>query len=176
MIFRISTKISKRYLTPDRHCRLTVIHLRIGRYICSLSTVSNTCSSRIQSHSIPWSCLTRTEGRAIVPERITDYMSNFIRSAGHESIVDKFIAPSMDTVRFSKALNRSVIGSMNDFIWGAKFHLTEGDLSLFEVGLLLNETPMSYLGRSSPMDIFPGLQATKAIDKTPPASYPGGTP
>ena len=49
-------------------------------------------------------------------EGVTDYMSDVIQSAGHESIFEKFIVPSMDIVRFSKALNQSVTGSMNDFI------------------------------------------------------------
>jgi len=59
---------------------------------------------------------------------------------------------------------------MNDFIWQAKYFLMEDALSPFEVGFRLNETPMSYLDRSSPMDVFPKLAITEAIDITPPDS------
>ena len=90
-------------------------------------------------------------------ERVTDHMSDVIRSAGHESILEKFIVPSMDIVRFSKALNRSVTGSMNDFIFQAKFYLTEGGLSPFEVSFRLNETPVSYLDYGTPKDVFQKL-------------------
>ena len=87
-------------------------------------------------------------------EEVTDRMRDVIRSDGHESIFEKFILPSMDTVRFSKALNRSVTGSMNDFIYQAKYELIEPKLSLNEISFRLNECPMSYLDRGMPKSVF----------------------
>ena len=81
-------------------------------------------------------------------------MRDVIRSDGHESIFEKFILPSMDTIRFSKALNRSVTGSMNDFIFQAKYELIELELSLNEISFRLNECPMSYLDRGMPKGVF----------------------
>jgi hypothetical protein len=62
---------------------------------------------------------------------------------GHESIYKRFIAPSCATVRFAKALNRSVTGSMNDLTYQAKFLLIERDLSPLVVCSQINDTPMS---------------------------------
>ena len=84
-------------------------------------------------------------------------MSDVICSDGHESIFEKFIVPSMDIVRFSKALNRSVTGSMNDFIFQAKYELIEPELSLNEISFRLNESPMSYLDYDTPKNVFKEL-------------------
>ena len=84
-------------------------------------------------------------------------MSEVIRSAGHESIFEKFIVPSMDSVRFSKALNRSVTGSMNELIFQAKYELIEPELSLNEISFRLNEVIMSYLNNGVPEDVFQEL-------------------
>ena len=86
--------------------------------------------------------------------RITSYMSEFIRSDGHEFIVERLIVPSMAHVTFSKALNRSVTGSMNDLVFQAQGHLVEGHLSPFDVSLRLNELPMSCLEYIRPKDAF----------------------
>ena len=64
-----------------------------------------------------------------------------------------FIVPAA-SVRFAKALDRSVTGSMNDLIRHATYWLAEGDQSPFDVGFRLNEIPMSALaGSSSPYGI-----------------------
>lgn len=172
MIFRISTKISKKiHLTTDQ--TLQVDRNPFADWSVHLFTVERIQYVLITNTISLYSMVMFGRGlkdEQSFRERVTDYMSEFIRTAGHESIVENFIVPSMDTVRFSKALNRSVTGSMNDFIWQAKFFLTENALSPFEVGFRLNETPMSYLDRSSPMDVFPKLAITKAIDITPPDS------
>jgi hypothetical protein len=55
----------------------------------------------------------------------------------------KFIAPAAGTVRFASAPNHFVIGSMNDLVNAAQIWLTEGDLSPVDVGLKLNDMPMS---------------------------------
>ena len=101
-------------------------------------------------------------GRGLRDERsfrkgVTDAMSDVLRSAGHGSIFEKCIVPSMADVRFSKALNRSVTGSMNEFMGMAKFYLTEGELSPFEVSFRLNGVIMSYLDYGTPKDVFQEL-------------------
>ena len=60
-------------------------------------------------------------------------------------IYDQFIAPASATVRFAKALDRSVTGSINDLVNHARFWLTEGSLSPFDTGFKLNEIPFSSL-------------------------------
>ena len=58
---------------------------------------------------------------------------------------DSRVAPATGEVLFSKALNRSVIGSMNDLIYNAKWHMIERGMSPPYTSLLLNEIPMGQL-------------------------------
>jgi phosphoribosyl-ATP pyrophosphohydrolase len=77
---------------------------------------------------------------------------------GQEFLYLRFIAPSTATISFSKALNRSVTGSMNDLVYHAKVWLTEGDLSPHDVAFKLNQIPMSSLGYANPRKALKALQ------------------
>lgn len=81
-------------------------------------------------------------------ERALSGIREFMEADGQEFAYHRFIVPATDSVRFAKALNRSVTGSMNDMIRHATYWLTEGELSPFEVGFRLNEIPMSALGNT----------------------------
>ena len=78
-------------------------------------------------------------------DRALENIREFMDDDGQSFVYQRFIAPATGSVRFSKALNRSVTGSMNDMIVHAKHWLTGGELSPFEVGFKLNEIPMSAL-------------------------------
>jgi hypothetical protein len=86
-----------------------------------------------------------------------------LKEQGHESVFENLIVPASGMVRFGKALNRSLTGSMNDLVQQAIFFLSKTDLSLFEVGFKLNETPMSELPSRSgdkygtPREVFKRL-------------------
>lgn len=90
-------------------------------------------------------------------------MKEFMTIAGHKAITEKFIDPEDKSI-FSKIIDRRVMGSMNDLVFQAKIHLSEGRKSLFDVSLLLNESPMSYLGYSRPKEEFSILYS---IDSAP---------
>ena len=60
----------------------------------------------------------------------------------------KLIAPTSGSVRFSKALDRSVTGSMNELVKFAKFWLEEGEPSPFDIGFKLNDLLLSALAAS----------------------------
>ena len=90
-------------------------------------------------------------------DRITSYMSEFIRDNGYEFIYERLIMPSMGSISFSKALNRSVTGSMNDLVFLAKTRLVEQEVSPYDVSFWLNEVPMSYLKMARPKDAFEAL-------------------
>lgn len=90
-------------------------------------------------------------------DRALSSIHEFMVADGQKFIFRKFIAPAAGTVRFASALNRSVTGSINDLVNAAQFWLTEGDLSLFDVGLKLNDMPMSYLKYRNPRDAFQSL-------------------
>ena len=159
MILRISTKLGKKiHVTPDKI--LPVDSNPFADWSAHLFTVDRTqyvlVTNTISLYSMVMLGRGLSDDRLFL-EKVIDRMRDVIRSAGHESIFEKFILPSMDTVRFSKALNRSVTGSMNDFIFQAKYELIEPKLSLNEISFLLNECPMSYLDRGMPKDVFQEL-------------------
>ena len=92
-----------------------------------------------------------------------------LKEQGHESVYERAIVPASGMVRFGKALNRSLTGSMNDLVQQATFFVSKGDLSLLDVGFKLNETPMSVLPSRSgdnygtPREVFKRLaEAAKA--------------
>jgi hypothetical protein len=62
---------------------------------------------------------------------------------GQETTYERLIAPAWASVRFARALNRSVTGSMNELIRHAEVWLADGDLAPHEVGVPLNDTLMS---------------------------------
>ena len=75
---------------------------------------------------------------------------------GQEFIYRKFIAPASASVSFSKALSRSVTGSMNDLIFHAKAWLADG-LSPHDVAFKLNDIPFSSLDYRKPREVFKAL-------------------
>ena len=159
MIFRISTKLGKKiHVTPDKI--LPVDPNPFADWSAHLFTVDRTqyvlITNTVSLFSIVMYGRGLTDDRLFL-EEATEHMSDVIRSAGHESIFEQLIVPSMDVVRFSKALNRSVIGSMNEFIGIAKFYLTDGELSSFEVSFRLNGVIMSYLNYGTPEEVFQEL-------------------
>lgn len=87
-------------------------------------------------------------------------MRHYMASDGTEFIFRKFIAPASGTVSFSKALNRSVIGSMNDLAYHATFWLVERELSPFDTAFKLNEIPFSALRYKNAREVLMGLEVS----------------
>jgi len=81
-------------------------------------------------------------------ERALGGIREFMEADGQAFAYRRFIVPATASVRFAKALDRSVTGSMNDLIKHATYWLAEGDQSPFDVGLRLNDIPMSALASS----------------------------
>ncbi|MEX0614115.1 MAG: hypothetical protein WD738_21815 [Pirellulales bacterium] len=77
---------------------------------------------------------------------------------GLEFIHAQFVAPSTRSIEFSKSLNRSVTGSMNDLVHCARVWLTEGDLSPHDTSCKLNEMPMSALRYANPREAMTSAQ------------------
>ncbi len=100
-------------------------------------------------------------------DRALETIREFTADDGQQFIYRKSIAPSAATVRFAKALNRSVTGSMNELVEEAKCCLLE-DMAPSEVGYRLNKTPMSALVGPNgekygfPREVFVNLLDRKA--------------
>jgi hypothetical protein len=81
-------------------------------------------------------------------DRALSSIREFMEGDGQAFAYRRLIVPASGSVRFAKALNRSVTGSMNDLIVHATVWLTEGDLSPHDAGFKLNDIPFSALARS----------------------------
>jgi uncharacterized protein DUF6933 len=82
-------------------------------------------------------------------ERALRSIQELMEGEGQGAAYERFIASATATVRFAKALNRSVTGSMNDLIRHATAWLAEGDLSPPDVGVRLNDILLSALARNN---------------------------
>jgi Domain of unknown function (DUF6933) len=86
----------------------------------------------------------------------------FMDADGQEGVYERLVAPVSGSVRFAKALNRSVTGSMNDMTKHAAFWLAEGGILPVEIGSRLKEIPMSALKHDRSTHGFP-RDAFKAL-------------
>jgi len=82
--------------------------------------------------------------------RVQDGIRGFMEADGLEFYYRQFIAPATGSIRFCKPLNRSVTGSMNEFVAFAKYWLSDGETSPFDVGFRLYEVPMSAIAGRKP--------------------------
>ena len=76
-------------------------------------------------------------------QRALDSIREFMEADGHAKIYQKHIAPSTGTVSFAKALNRQVIGSMNELIIAASYKLKLDESAPHDLGFYLNEGLLS---------------------------------
>ena len=81
-------------------------------------------------------------------ERALGSIRDFMNDDGLAFIYQRFVAPGSGSIRFGKALDRSVTGSMNELIKFAKLWLGEGGVSPQDVGFRLNDILLSALARS----------------------------
>lgn len=95
-------------------------------------------------------------------ERALSSIREFMEDDGQGAAFERFVAPASAKVRFAKALNRSVTGSMNDMTKHAAYWLATEDISPFEIGSRLKEIPMSALKHVGspygfPRDVFKAM-------------------
>ena len=159
MVIRISAKLGKKIdLRPDRV--LPADPNPFSDWSAHLFTADRTQYILISNTVSLYSMVMFGRGMTDdcrFSDRITSYMGKFLRADDHEFIFERWIIPWLDRVSFSKALNRSVIGSMNELVFLAKLHLIEGLLSPFDVSHRLNEVPLSCLEHVTPRASFQHL-------------------
>jgi hypothetical protein len=95
-------------------------------------------------------------------ERALSSIREFMDDDGYGAAYERYIAPASGTVKFGKALNRSVTGSMNDMTKHAAYWLATEEVSPFEIGSRLKEIPMSALKHDGspygfPRDVFEAM-------------------
>src|SRR5260370_923676 len=67
-----------------------------------------------------------TDERAFI-ERALSSTREFMEADGWKGVYEQFVAPAGGSVRFAKAVNRSLTGSMNDMTRHAAYWLAIGD-------------------------------------------------
>lgn len=67
-----------------------------------------------------------------------------------EPVFEKRISPNISGAALSSTNSRALVGSINDMIYNAKFYLDQHEMSPFEAGKAINETPFSYLKMENP--------------------------
>jgi hypothetical protein len=93
--------------------------------------------------------------------RTLSSLREFMQDDGLQFIYQRFIAPASAKVRFAKALDRSVTGSMNDLVAHAIMWLVEYALSPYDVGFKLSEIPFSSPKYTHPKDAFKAMHFAK---------------
>ena len=100
-------------------------------------------------------------------DRALSTIRDFMEEDGQEFVYQRLIAPSTDKIRFAKALNRSVTGSMNDLIVHATALLSDGERAPCDVGIELNEVFLSSLGSGGAEKYGKPRDAFKAMGGNP---------
>lgn len=156
MILRLSTKLATRLkVTPSKVLPLDANPF--ADWSAHLFTADRTQFVIVTNTASLYS--TVLYGRGISSEshfieRALSSLREFMEDDGLMSIYERLIAPASSTVQFSKALNRSVTGSMNDLIAHAKIWLTEGELSPHDTAFKLNDIPFSPFKYRRPREVF----------------------
>jgi hypothetical protein len=71
----------------------------------------------------------------------------------------RWIVPELAAVQLAPIPSRSVLGTMNDFMIMAKYHLAARNQSPLEISELMAKAPLSALGMNSPAKAFRSLRA-----------------
>lgn len=156
MIFRLSAKLGKKlkvvptevlptHSNPYADWSANLFTADRAQYILITNTVS--CYSRVIS------------GRGITDDstflnHAISSLSELMVNDGFQLTRDRVFLPETSAVSYSKALNRSVTGSMNELVMYAKILLSEEEISPFDASIKLNGFLLSYVDYVYPRDGF----------------------
>jgi len=163
MIFRVTDKISRKIKTgpliilpPDSNPYADWAARLFTCNRCQYILITNTTSLYsmiLYGRGIP-------DEHSFINEVLRS-MREFLTSQGHECIWDRFIAPHLTEIAFSRAFSRQVTGSMNDIEFQAKVTMHYHGVSPHELSVRLNEVPFTMLpGFARPCDVFPKMIAS----------------
>jgi hypothetical protein len=145
MILRLSQKLAKKIKAG----KLTEMPLNANPFAdwsCHVFTADRTQYVIVCNTTSLYSCVMYASGieddsRFIV--RVLDLLREFMEDDGEAETYQQHIAPASGSVQFAKALNRSVIGSINELVMVAEIHLIEGNMAPHDVGFKLNDFLLS---------------------------------
>lgn len=98
----------------------------------------------------------------VLQSRLFPALHQLHSDAGLEETFERFIAPCVGQVAWSKAGNRSVTGSMNELIYQAQWIMEERALSSLELSQELNQSLFSFIQYQRPLEAHRQL-ASRAL-------------
>jgi len=165
MILRLSQKLN----TKIKAGKLTEMPLDENPYAdwsCGLFTADRSQYTILSNTKSLYSCV--MFGKCITDdsrfiERALSTIREFIEDDGQAFVYQKFIAPSRSTVSFTKALNRTVTGSMNELVMAAIHSLESGEVAPHDVGFYLNDLLLSAIATKEDRGYGKPKEAFKAL-------------
>ena len=159
MIIRLSHKLA----TKIRSGSLSEVPLherQIADWSATLFNVGRTHYALLSNTASLFTCLMIAKGLTnseMFEQRAAEVIGDAVRRFGqnHKQRITEFQSP----FSYAKSLNRSVIGSMNDLVFGARLIIERG-IDLQETADRLNKTPLKALtnrdGRryANPSEVF----------------------
>ena len=156
MIFRLSAKLGKKlklspakalpsHANPYADWSAHLFTAARAQYILITNTVS--LYSRV------------IFGRGITDDamflnRAISSLSELMEDDGFQFIRDRAFLPETSSISFSKALSRSVTGSMNELALYAQAILSETEISPYDLSFKLNDMLLSYIDYVRPREAF----------------------
>jgi hypothetical protein len=95
--------------------------------------------------------------------RALNALREFMEDDGQSFVYQRLIAPASANVRFAKALDRSVTGSINELVKLATSCLQSDEMSPYEVGFKLNDVLLSALAACKERSYGKPKEAFKAL-------------
>jgi hypothetical protein len=165
MIFRLSQKLA----TKLKEGNLPEVPLDENPYAdwsAHLFSVARTQYIIVANTRALYSVVMFGKGITDYSEFISQALSalrEFMEDDGQSFVYQRLIAPTSGSVRFAKALDRSVTGSINELVKFATYYLEDGDTSPHEVGFKLNDVLLSALAPSKKDGYGKPNEAFKAL-------------
>ena len=150
MIFRLSQKLAKK-LKEGNLPSLPLDENPYADWSAHLFTADRTQYIIVTNTKALYSVVMFGKGITDYSEFINRALSTlreFMEDDGQMFVYQRFIAPASGNVRFAKALDRSVTGSINELVKYATSYLETGEISPYDVGFKLNDVLLSALAAS----------------------------
>lgn len=111
-----------------------------------------------------------TSGRGVTDDttlirRFVEAATASLRDTEFEFLLRSRILPATSEIVWAPIPSRSVLGSMNDLIFAARYHLDERGEVPAVVAMKLAETPLSILNMNSPQRALRAVAAGEAVSE-----------
>ena len=145
MILRLSQKLATK-IKAGKLSELPLDENPFADWSCHIFTADRTQYIIVCNTASMYSCVMYARGIGNdnqFIQLVLNLIREFTDDDGEAETYQQHIAPASGSVRFAKALNRSVTGSINELVMTAGIYLTEHDMAPHDVGFKLNNFLLS---------------------------------